>query len=227
MKHVKLYEQFTIENPEYIERINSIINNKKLIKGIYSTYKSLPKKFQNIIKNYVLSDRIDIGSLMKVEKKYNIFNRVKKLYDKGIKDINKIINIIFPKNEGFVLVSTLLTICLIITTVLIIFGILWGFNYLASNEKPIWMLIIYGFVALIISISIIIFETTKFENLEKRVRNKEMRLEPEKKKKYLEKYTKEIKEITLDYGMRADSIILVMDENGEYKVKMVEKYTDW
>jgi hypothetical protein len=121
MRHLKLYEQFSTQNDYTI--INQTINNEMIVNKVMRVVNSLPNKLKNSLKEF-FSHRIDVDKIYKIEKKFNIFNKVKDLYDKGLRNINDIINRILPKNESFLEVIAIIVALIII--LLVIFLGIWG-----------------------------------------------------------------------------------------------------
>jgi hypothetical protein len=151
MKHLNLFENF--ENSSTIN-INDIINNKKIINYI----ENLPIWVKVKIQKYYDGNDIDINQLVKINNRFNIIDKVKKLYDKGITNIKDICNKILPKNEsvGLIVLSIILIIIgLILITIfpigfpgkydllsiligcMFLFGGLYGFGLNYVNNKII------------------------------------------------------------------------------------------
>jgi hypothetical protein len=99
MKYLKLFEEMDNQTID-LDSVNKYINDKNIRNTISSIFNKLNPKYQKMILDY-LSKKVDLDKVEEVSKKYNVFDKVKRLYDKGI---NSIYNIFFEKkNEEFIL----------------------------------------------------------------------------------------------------------------------------
>jgi hypothetical protein len=209
VRHLKLYEQFN-NSGEY-EIVNQLINDEIIVNKVMRVVNSLPNRFKNILKEFFSQKRIDVDKFYKIEKKFNVFEKVKNLYDKGVRNINEIIDRIFPKNESF-LVGLL---AIAIVAFVLITGI-WGgikitewisnrgHDGLGTILGMLWgVLIIGGFF-------VFIYSYDSGEAPRKKLQGKE----------------EELNKIILDTGIKEDTIMLVRDEDGNYKVDFIEK-SNW
>jgi hypothetical protein len=213
------FEEFHQSN--YVLKINEILANESLMNKLQSFYNSLPSKLKRSLKDY-FNGKVDLNLLYKYEKKFNIFEKVKNLYNKGIKNVNDIIDRIFPKNEE---IAIGLFITLGILTTLIVMGLLiWGLvSFTSSNTYDRWSEWACITISVLWVLTIVgmftggIIGTAELSNrIEKR---QEFRAKFDKETA-IKNYKMEVDKLTIEYGVKADTIMLVRDALGNYKVEI-------
>lgn len=145
MKNIKSFNDFTmfenvVTSSINLNKINDYISNPLFNKKVIDIMDSIPLNIRRKIEDYCNSnDIIDIDKISYYINKYNLFDKIKKLYDKGItsfKDIyNKIINIFSSSNESLV---TTLTIIIIISIILAFIG--FGLYFIIKGTSDSGML---------------------------------------------------------------------------------------
>jgi hypothetical protein len=208
MKHLKLYENFNISSDYSLA--NQLLNDDVFMRKSMNFINSLPNKFKNILKEFFSQKKIDVDKLYKIEKRFNIFNKVKNLYDKGIRDINEIIDRIFPKNESSFLVVLFAIIIMAFVIFVAVIGWIKISDWFDNRDKGglgfilglLWaLLVVGGFFVGIFALD----DST-----------------PEEKLKGKEE---EISDIIIDTGIKKDTVILIKDKDGKYKLQLDE--SDW
>jgi hypothetical protein len=221
MNHLKLYEEFHSQQ-DYITVVNQLINNESAMKWINKTLNSLPERFRKKLINFVNKPTIDITQLEKVEKRYNILQKVKYLYDKGVKNFKDIIDKIIPKNEAtmFVEVITVLGLIAFFITGIATF-IAYGDrldDFKAWIRIPIlalWMVISIGTAIFGIPAAVVNFSDQR----EKEIYRKEM-ADKYDKEALLKKTSEELNQVIVQNGIAADTVMLVRDAFGNYKIEI-------
>jgi len=101
MKHLKLYENFGASASVIdIDKVNKIINNDRFMNSVDKALNMLPSRLKGKLLDYIGDGKyIDLGQLETIDKKYNIFNKVGNLIEKGYDNIGRIISKILPTNE--------------------------------------------------------------------------------------------------------------------------------
>jgi hypothetical protein len=145
MKYIKTYEKYNSSGIDTIS-IQNILNNDKFTKIVTKLYDSLPGRLKTSLINYITSNKINVDKIEKTIEKYNLRDKVKRLYDKGITSIQDIYNRITGKNEsivGIVVIFLLGIICIIA-----------GFIYLNIGEG-------HSFISFILGIILVIMGTVQ------------------------------------------------------------------
>lgn len=139
MNRIRKYNEFLKESNEYdnlspylnndellVDKVNEILNHPKFNKFI----NKIPDNLKRKITKFLNSDEVlDIDKMISFNKKYNIIEKVKKLWKNGITNINDIYNKIsnsFPKNESATII--ILVIFMIVALVIAAYGIIELFN---------------------------------------------------------------------------------------------------
>jgi hypothetical protein len=142
MKNIKSFNDFTmfenvVTSSINLNKINDYISNPLFNKKVIDIMDSIPLNIRRKIEDYYNSKEIiDIDKISYYINKYNLFDKIKKLYDKGItsfKDIyNKIVNIFSSSNES--LISTL-TIIIIISIIIAFIGFGLYYTIIGRSDK--------------------------------------------------------------------------------------------
>lgn len=113
---IKTFESFTNNNQidHIIEESNKILSNKSHL--INKVIRSIPKKILKKSLLYMIDNPIDIDKILYYINKYNIYNKVKKLYDKGY-NYDEMIHKLIPSNESVSLIFGIITIITIIVLI--------------------------------------------------------------------------------------------------------------
>ena len=113
MKYIKTYENFDEMSSEnldlYLKEANKLLENGKIDKLL----SLIPNKFKNKITN---TNELDIDRLLSIEKKYNIINKINKLYNSGVtkfEDIFNNVRCVVPTNESACIASLIFAIILL------------------------------------------------------------------------------------------------------------------
>lgn len=104
---------------DIINEINNFLNNSKFVSIIQNFYSKLNPFFKKRIQNYLSSDTINLDEIKQKIEKFNIFNKIKRLFNKGIKNPNEIIDEIEGKNEEFGFIILSIAIILALASILI------------------------------------------------------------------------------------------------------------
>jgi hypothetical protein len=146
MKYVKTFEAFSskFEIDEIIENTNKYLSNKKFI----SMINSLPGFIKSYMKKYVDKNSYDLDLISETIQKYNLYDKVKRIYDSGVRDINGFIDGVLGKNlstvrESFGLAVGVLLVCV----VGLVIGILSGSGEVFGSALILCVPV--GFAALI------------------------------------------------------------------------------
>jgi len=128
-KEFSINENFTINNDIdlYLNMVNKYTNNSIFNNKVLNLIESIPLNIRKKVENYYNSNNVvDIDKISYYINKYNLFNIIKKLYDKGItsfKEIyNRIINLFSPSNESLMgVIGTIIIVSAVLA--FIIFGL--------------------------------------------------------------------------------------------------------
>ncbi len=100
---IKRYNDYVKENFSILYDINKIeelLNDEKFRNIVEKICNGLPEFFKNKISKYFENNIIDIDKIKNFIEKYNVFEKVKKLYDNGVTNIKDIYDKLFPKKEA-------------------------------------------------------------------------------------------------------------------------------
>jgi len=121
------YNDFVNENSTFdslvISDVNELVNNDKFVNAVNNILNNLPSNIKDKLEKF-LSNKVDIDKIYKIEKKLNIVEKVKNLYDKGVTNIKDIFNRISPKNEGIFTISMVIFTIIFLTLAAISIGLI-------------------------------------------------------------------------------------------------------
>lgn len=210
MKHLKTFESFN-QGSDYILELNNLVSNKDLFNSAINFYQSLPEKFQKILKNY-FSRSVNIPQIIKIEKRYNLFRKIKNLYNNGVRNIKDIMNNIMPKNEELTVFIAVVIVIVLAYMAGFAYGMVKIIEYSVNKNIGFWL----PLLVLLLGMSI---AWVSVYGSDKYYKNK--RTEKEK----IEQVSEKIGEILVDNGITEDTIVLIRDKDGNYKIQKNE--TDW
>lgn len=117
-----------------------LINDESFINKVNKTVSNLPNYLFKQLKEFVKTD-IDIDKIEKTERKLNVIEKVKNLYNKGIKNVNDILSRIYPKKEG-VISSLLIIVVFLIVLALVLLSLKYLFKIIDK----------YGFKGIVLAL---------------------------------------------------------------------------
>jgi hypothetical protein len=115
MKRIRRFnENYDSGDSELVIEVNDILSKDEVYEKIDDIIRSLPTRIKSKLGEYFSDRTIDIDQIEKIEKRFNVFQRVKDLYNKGIKSASDIFSKIYPKREGLIYGIAMVVFILII-----------------------------------------------------------------------------------------------------------------
>ena len=152
---MKNYDEFLAENNTIdfdLKLINKYINDDGIRNKIVNVFSSLSPKYQKMILEYFSNNIIDIDKIEQIGERFNILNKIKKFYDKGI---NFIFNIFLDKKNEEIGIFT--TGAIILTAAIFIFYIICFFRGINDQGS------INGFIISMLAMVITIFQCIQID----------------------------------------------------------------
>jgi hypothetical protein len=202
MKNIKDFNKFN-ESSSYDEvlilnKVNEIINNPKFDRNV----NRIPSYFKSKIINFLSSGEVlDMDKMISINNKYNIVEKVQKLYKSGVtefEDIYKKVSMDIPKNESFFGALTLFIVFLTIAIIALV-------GFFAGEAE--WPVIFIAVLALGLSFK-------AYCDMESGYRDIQKNTEIEKKINKLEQKSIKVNFMKVKLDNEIKNYVILTDQNG-------------